>query len=307
MSGRSDGQGRAPDVSQDAGQRDMNHMDDNRGLETSFVEFVLWAAAGLVVLSVHVGAALWLLREPAMAAADNTPPAAIMIELAETPEAQMTEENEISPDQETADASTPAKKLEEPIEEPEQPEEIVEQEPEPVEDEPAEELVQLDKVEVPLPLARPKPQEPEKQTVRKEEPKKKPVKRRQQEQAASRQANQAQAQVTQSNRNAARQSASGMFASSVSPARWQSRLMAHLERRKRYPAGAKSRHEEGVVYVRFRIDETGKVLSASLARSSGFPELDDEVLSLVQRASPVPAPPPDVNKTVTAPVKFSRR
>jgi protein TonB len=282
----------------------MNHMDDNRGLETSFVEFVLWAAAGLVVLSVHVGAALWLLREPAMAAADNTPPAAIMIELAETPEAQMTEENEISPDQETADASTPVKKLEEPIE---QPEDIVEQEPEPVEDEPAEELVQLDKVEVPLPLARPKPQEPEKQTVRKEEPKKKPVKQRQREQAASQQANQAQAQVTQSNRNAARQSASGMFASSVSPARWQSRLMAHLERRKRYPAGAKSRHEEGIVYVRFRIDETGKVLSASLARSSGFPELDDEVLSLVQRASPVPAPPPDVNRTVTAPVKFSRR
>jgi protein TonB len=133
------------------------------------------------------------------------------------------------------------------------------------------------------------------------------VKQRQREQAASQQANQAQAQVTQSNRNAARQSASGMFASSVSPARWQSRLMAHLERRKRYPAGAKSRHEEGIVYVRFRIDETGKVLSASLARSSGFPELDDEVLSLVQRASPVPAPPPDVNRTVTAPVKFSRR
>ncbi|MBA8837657.1 TonB family protein [Ochrobactrum sp. RH2CCR150] len=277
-------------MAQDAGQRNVNPMEDNRGLETSFVEFVLWAAAGLVVLSVHVGVALWLLREPAMAAADNTPPAAIMIELAETPEAEMTEENEISPDQETADASTPAEKLEEPVEA-----------------EPAEELVQLDKVEVPLPLARPKPQEPEKQTVRKEEPKKNPVKQRQQEQAASRQANHAQAQVTQSNRNAARQSASGMFASSVSPARWQSRLMAHLERRKRYPAGAKSRHEEGVVYVRFRIDEAGKVLSVSLARSSGFAELDEEVLSLVQRASPVPAPPPDVNRTVTAPVKFSRR
>ncbi|OYR10314.1 tonB family C-terminal domain protein [Brucella grignonensis] len=41
--------------------------------------------------------------------------------------------------------------------------------------------------------------------------------------------------------------------------------MAHLERRKKYPSGAKSRREEGVVYVRFRIDDTGKVLSASLA------------------------------------------
>ena len=229
----------------------MKHIEDDRSFGNGFSEFTLWAGAGLMVLSIHVGTALWLLRDAAMVAADDMPPAAIMIELAEMPEAQVTEENEVSPDQETADASAPAENV--------------------------------------------------------EEPKEKPVKQRQQEQAVSRQLNQAQAQVTQSSRNAARQSASGLFASSVSPARWQSRLMAHLERRKRYPAGAKSRREEGVVYVRFRIDETGKVLSASLARSSGFPELDSEVLSLVQRASPVPAPPPDVNRTITAPVKFSRR
>lgn len=283
----------------------MKHIEDDRSFGNGFSEFTLWVGAGLMVLSIHVGTALWLLRDAAMVAADDMPPAAIMIELAEMPEAQVTEENEVSPDQETADASAPAENVEEPIEEPEQPEEIAEQEP--VEDEAVEELVQLDKVEVPLPIARPKPPEPEKKIVRKEEPKKKPVKQRQQEQAASRQVNQAQAQVTQSSRNAASQSASGLFASSVSPARWQSRLMAHLERRKRYPAGARSRREEGVVYVRFRIDETGKVLSASLARSSGFLELDSEVLSLVQRASPVPAPPPDVNRTITAPVKFSRR
>ncbi|WP_323055412.1 energy transducer TonB [Brucella intermedia] len=260
-----------------------------------------------MVLSIHIGTALWLLRDAAIAAADDMPPAAIMIELAEMPEAQVTEENEVSPDPETADASAPAEKLEEPVEEQEQPEETAEQEPEPVEDETAQEVVRLDKVEVPLPSARPNQSESEKKVVRKEESKKKPVKQRQQEQAASRQANQAQAQVTQSSRNAARQSASGVFLSSVSPARWQSRLMAHLERRKRYPAGAKSRREEGVVYVRFRIDEAGNVLSASLARSSGFQELDSEVLSLVQRASPVPAPPPDANRTITAPVKFSRR
>jgi hypothetical protein len=32
------------------------------------------------------------------------------------------------------------------------------------------------------------------------------------------------------------------------------------------------------------------LLSVSLARSSGFAELDNEVLALVRRASPVPAP-----------------
>ena len=98
-----------------------------------------------------------------------------------------------------------------------------------------------------------------------------------------------------------------MGTGAVSPARWQSRLMAHLERRKRYPSGARSRREQGTAYVRFTIDERGNVLSASLARSSGSAELDAEVLSLVRRASPVPAPPPGVNRTITAPVQFRLR
>lgn len=283
----------------------MNGATDSIGVRESFSELALWAGASLLVLSLHVGAAMWLLREPDMIAADDTPPAAIMIELAETPEATETEENEISPDEVMSDASAAVEKVEEPVDEPVLEQEVVQDEPEPVEEEPREEIAQLDKVEVPLPVAKPKPPEPKKEIVKKDEPKKKPMKQR--EQASAKQAVKAQAQVTQSSRNAARQSASGLFASSMTPARWQSRLMAHLERRKKYPSGAKSRREEGTVYVRFRIDDSGKVLSATLARSSGWPELDNEVLSLVQRASPVPAPPPDVNKTITAPVKFNRR
>ena len=285
----------------------MNGATDSNGLRGGVSELALWTAASILVLSLHVGAAIWLLREPEMIAADNAPPAAIMIELAETPEAIETEENEITPDEVMSDASAAAEKVEEPVDEPEVEQEVVQDEPEPVEEEQQEELTQLDKVEVPLPVAKPKPPEPKKEIVKTKEQKKQPVKQRQQEQASSKQAVKAQAQAAQTNRNAARQSASGLFASSMTPARWQSRLMAHLERRKKYPSGAKSRREEGVVYVRFRIDDTGKVLSASLARSSGWPELDNEVLSLIQRASPVPAPPPDVNKTITAPVKFSRR
>lgn len=83
--------------------------------------------------------------------------------------------------------------------------------------------------------------------------------------------------------------------------------MSHLERRKRYPPGARSRGETGIAYVRFRIDDAGNVLSASLARSSWFSELDTEVVELVRRASPVPAPPSSVNETITAPVQFSIR
>ncbi|WP_245304242.1 TonB family protein, partial [Hoeflea olei] len=132
----------------------------------------------------------------------------------------------------------------------------------------------------------------------------KPPVRKQQAQA-SRATNQAAAQVRQSDRNAARQNNAGMGTGAQSPARWQSRLMTHLERRKRYPSGARGRREQGTVQIRFTIDERGNVLSASLARSSGFPELDAEVLSLVRRASPVPAPPPGVNRTIIAPVEFS--
>jgi protein TonB len=109
--------------------------------------------------------------------------------------------------------------------------------------------------------------------------------------------------VQQSNRTAAAQSASG--ASSQAPATWRSALMAHLERRKRYPPGAQSRGERGIVYVRFTIDASGNVQSVSLSRSSGHPELDQEVLALVRRASPVPAPPPGTAREIVAPVRFS--
>lgn len=275
-------------------------------------ETVLWTGAALFVLTAHVGGAAWLMREQPMVAADDAPPAAIMIELADEPEAVNTEENEISEQMEDAEAAAPAEQVEAP-ETP--PEEVVEEqvEPEPVEeeiveDEPVEQdMVQLPDAEVPLPTARPKPPEPKREVVKREEPKKPEPRRQklrpQQQQAASQVTRQAQAQVREGARTAARQSASGV--SSVTPAKWQSRLMAHLERRKKYPADARRRGERGTVYVRFRIDDNGNVNSVSIARSSGYPALDNEVLALVRRASPVPAPPSGVNKTITAPVQFS--
>ncbi|MFH1558599.1 MAG: TonB family protein [Pseudomonadota bacterium] len=89
--------------------------------------------------------------------------------------------------------------------------------------------------------------------------------------------------------------------------RWQGRLAAHLERRKRYPSTAMSRHAEGVVYVRFLVEPDGSVTRTELARSSNVPELDQEVLALIERAAPLPPPPPGVNSFVTVPVSFSIR
>lgn len=298
-------------------------------------ETALWTSAALMVLTAHVGAAAWLMREEPMSAADSAPPPAIMIELAPEPEAAVTEKTEISPDQEVAAEISP--NMAEPVDEPTpeelqpveeqvveaiQPEEIVEETVEPVEEvaevEPVDDVIEpvedetvaeLENIAVPLPAPRPKP--PERRVV--EETKPKPPREQAKKpprptpsapSASSRASNQAAAQVRQSNRTAARQSMAGLFSSSMSPAKWQSRLMAHLERRKRYPAGSRSRGEVGVAAVRFTIDDGGNVLSVSLASSSGFPDLDQEVLALVRRASPVPAPPPGANKTITAPVRF---
>ena len=203
----------------------------------------------------------------------------------------------------------PVQEVAEPMPEPPpvQPPEIVE----PIDPIEQQMTAALENVEVPLPVMRPLPAPTPEET--KPEPKKEPKKvvqkpKPQPRQAqASKVAEQAQAQVKQADRTAASQSANGSSAPSVSPARWQSRLMAHLERRKRYPADARARREEGTAYVRFRIDDSGNVLSVSLSRSSGSSALDQEVLAMVQRASPVPAPPAGANKTIVAPVMFSIR
>jgi periplasmic protein TonB len=291
---------------------------------------MLWASAGIVALAAHAGAVAWALRERPIEMADSAPPPAIMVELAPEPEAINTEMNEISEQIENSlevnsDTVEPVEQPEEIIEQPTpeeiQPEEPIEEiaeaepvealepEPEP-EIDPVEEqvLTELENVEVPIPVFR--PQKIEEKPVEKPKPEKKEVAKRpvRKKPAPSSEAStEAAAQVTQSNRNAANQRTAGMGFSSVSPAKWQSRLMAHLERRKRYPSAARSRGEQGTAYVRFRIDDAGNVLSASLARSSGFPELDSEVVEMVRRASPVPAPPPGVNKTITAPVRFTVR
>lgn len=76
---------------------------------------------------------------------------------------------------------------------------------------------------------------------------------------------------------------------------WQSKLQAHLERRKRYPRSARMRHQQGVPWVRFSIDRDGRVLDVQLYRGSGYPTLDREALALVKRAEPLPPPPADVS------------
>jgi protein TonB len=309
-------------------------MIEPRSTKRILGEGLLWTTAGVLIATAHAGAVAVLLREPDMVVADSGPPPAIMIELAPEPEAVITDETEISTEQVDAEEVKTAtseplpepilEPVEQPLPEPPPPEpepepEVAEVqpevppliEPEPLpeplpEIDPIEQMVmaELENVEVPIPMLRPPVPKPE--IEKKKEPARKKVVKKQAAPPASQAARTAKAEVAQSTRNAAAATASGA-GRSVSPARWQSRLMSHLERRKRYPSAARSNREEGTVYVRFRIDDSGNVLSVSLSRSSGFPTLDNAVLDMVRAASPVPAPPVGVNKTITAPVRFNLR
>jgi protein TonB len=86
------------------------------------------------------------------------------------------------------------------------------------------------------------------------------------------------------------------------------RLLAQLNRFKQYPRAARQARIQGVVMLHFVMDAQGRVLQADIAKSSGRPVLDAEVLALIRRAEPLPPLPADFpTRTLDAvvPVEFS--
>lgn len=93
-------------------------------------------------------------------------------------------------------------------------------------------------------------------------------------------------------------------------ASYQAKLVAHLRRYRSYPDAARRRQLQGTASVSFTINGSGRVVSASLARSTGHAILDREAIAMVRRASPFPAIPSALGKsrvTVHAPVRFDIR
>lgn len=91
---------------------------------------------------------------------------------------------------------------------------------------------------------------------------------------------------------------------------WQTSLMRHLERYKRYPSEAQARGEEGVVLLSFSVNRTGHVLDRRILHSSGYLALDQEVMQMIERAQPLPAFPPSMSEDrldLTVPIRFSLR
>lgn len=288
-----------------------------------------WTASMLCVGMLHAGTVYAVVYWPREQAPAGEPPAAVMVELApeavapDVPEQDVAvgipQDNVQQPSDPTEDVKEPIEetKLEEPVKEPEK----TEPPPEPIEEPVIEEvkpendnpeLVENDKAEAILeapakpqpeqeePQEKPEEKEPEKEE-KPEPPKKKPKPKPKPQQSptvptAPKPSDKKNAKV-----NAAPSSGT---ASSASIATWRGTVIAHLNRLKRSPGGAR-----GTATVAFSIDRNGTVKSARLVRSSGNSALDKEALALVRRASPVPRPPANVpgnSLLMTAPVRIGR-
>ena len=63
-----------------------------------------------------------------------------------------------------------------------------------------------------------------------------------------------------------------------------------IEKAKKYPREARRKGYEGRVIVSFWVDRKGKVGEIKLVQSCGHPELDEEGMATLRRASPFPSP-----------------
>jgi len=86
---------------------------------------------------------------------------------------------------------------------------------------------------------------------------------------------------------------------------WQRELLAHLSKYKRYPS--ERTHKSAQILVALDLDRAGHVVAASIVKSSGDAAFDKAAIAMIERANPVPAPPPaiaDQGLTFSLPVIF---
>jgi protein TonB len=237
-----------------------------------------WIVCGLMVLVLHAAALLSLWQRP-----EDVPepavPSAVLLELAPEPVAP-------PPSAEPPLALAPPPAVEppppaepQPPEPPPPPEPVATPEP-PLRPTPPPEVV-LPKPPPPRPVARPPRPHPTRPT-----PPAQPATASQTPQTTS----------SETTPTASAAPVRAAPAPNAAPATWQSALSAHLALFKRYPANARRRGEEGVAQVRFAMDHAGHVLSVTLVRGSGHTDLDQEALAWVQRAQPLPQPPPEMGQ-----------
>jgi len=264
-----------------------------------------WLLSALVAIVLHGAVATLMLHWEEVAGASQ-PSEPIMIDLAPVapapatvPETTSLESPDLTPDtlEKMAENISPEPPVQEPIaekvepvepkqlqpseEKPQQPQEI--QHPE----QPAPVIAEIEqKSDVELP---PKKEEAIKPAQKRPEAKRTPSRERAKPEPEK--VGAATASRSQTARVAA--AASGAPSGGPSPSDWKSQVIGILERNKRYPAAAESKHEQGTAHLAFTINRQGHVTSAHIAGSSGSPALDAETLSLVHRVS-FPPPPAEM-------------
>ncbi|WP_083490706.1 TonB family protein [Stenotrophomonas humi] len=90
---------------------------------------------------------------------------------------------------------------------------------------------------------------------------------------------------------------------------WEGRVMAKLERHRRYPNAARARREQGIAHVRVSLARDGALLALALEQSSGSTLLDQAALDTFRRAAPLPAVPDERRAPLelSFPVEFFMR
>jgi protein TonB len=198
------------------------------------------------------------------------------------------------------------------------PEEIVEAQPQevteavPVEALPVEqETAQTEAVILPPPeavVAKPLEETPPPKPEKKPPPK--PVERKPPPRRTVAEQKPLPSDARQGQASASRENMSGQAASADPTARnrYLASLVASLRNRLRYPDVARSQGITGVATVRFTMDRSGRIISASLVRSAGHPALDQAALTTASPGSSLP-PIPDFipQSTFTVPLRFNLR
>jgi len=90
---------------------------------------------------------------------------------------------------------------------------------------------------------------------------------------------------------------------------WKKTVTGHIYRFNYYPAEARKLKQQGVVKVTFTVNDIGEVIANQVAESSGFADLDNNALEIINRASPFPWPPRQLLKdgqiTLTVPINYA--
>jgi periplasmic protein TonB len=271
-----------------------------------------WCSAFVLVLGIHAAGLAVLLATRVITVEPSESLPAVMVDLAPPPSAPSVAEAVSPPSEAVPEMTLPDPVIDAALDTPvpvTTPPELQAVEmaepppPEPTPTPPEEAIKPTPKEQVaaavalppPPPKAAPKPK-PKEKVVDRRPPK--PVQaKRGERQDERRPPSEAAGAPTQSSASAS----SGSSAASRSS--WQSAIVAALNRAKR------PQSETGLASVRFSVDRSGRVLSASLAGSTGAAVLDGEAVSLVRRAS-LPSAPADVNGstfTFTVPIRFTSR